>query len=173
MSTTVRVGASAVGTDGVSGRRNRRRRTLPDPICGDTTDFVTVCVADALRHGCAACRCRLPELAAGTGSVDGKNGSGYVRGPHRYDGLLDRQGRDLEFWLRRLQVPTTASWTLNAAGQTTGGYCGPDRDPAGLAEYRFGTVRRALCSDMVTTRTADGTLVPGAVITGTRIGFGR
>lgn len=159
---------SAVGTMVYPGVAPATISASPDPIRGDTTDYVTVCVADALGIPLRGMQVSFKfELAAGTGSVDGKSGSGT------FANLTDTTGCSTGKVVTS-GVPATPSGgpnsklTLSAAGQMTSVgiavqiailQVSPNTVSVPAAE------RSAAIT--VTTRTAEGALVPGAVINGT------
>ncbi len=159
---------SAVGTMVYPGVAPATISASPDPIRGDTTDFVTVCVADALGIPLRGMQVSFKfELAAGTGSVDGKNGSGT------FGDLTDTTGCSTGKVVTS-GVPATPSagpnskLTLNAAGQTTSVGIAVQIATLQVSPNTVSVPSAGRSAAItVTTRTADGTLVPGAVITGT------
>lgn len=140
----------------------------PDPIIGDTTDQVTVCVADALGIPLRGLQVSFQfDLAAGTGSVDGQSGSGT------FTNLTDLNGCSTGTVVTT-GVPATpadgpnSKLNLGAAGQTTSVGIVVEVATLQVAPNNVSVPaagRTAVIT--VTARTADGTAVPGAVITGT------
>lgn len=140
----------------------------PDPILGDATDHVTVCVADALGIPLRGLQVSFQfQLAGGTGSVDGQSGSGT------FGSLTDLNGCSTGTVVTS-GVPASpaagpdSKLNLAAAGQTTS---------VGIA-VQVATLQVSpnsvsvpaagkTASITVTARTASGALVPGALVTGT------
>lgn len=140
----------------------------PDPIRGDTTDYVTVCVADALGIPLRGMQVSFKfELAGGTGSVDGSNGSGL------FAALTDTSGCSTGKVVTS-GVPATPSegpnskLMLGAAGQTTSVGIAVQIATLQVSPNTVSVPAAGRSTAItVTTRTAEGVPVPGAVITGT------
>jgi hypothetical protein len=140
----------------------------PDPILGDTTDQVTVCVADALGIPLRGLQVSFQfDLAAGTGSVDGQSGSGA------FTNLTDLNGCSTGTVVTS-GVPATpadgpnSKLNLAAAGQTTSVGIVVDVATLQVAPNSVSVPTAGRTTVItVTARTADGIAVPGAVITGT------
>ena len=140
----------------------------PDPILGDTTDHVTVCVADALGIPLRGLEVSFEfDLAAGTGSVDGQSGNGSFSSLTGINGCATGT-------VVTTGVPATpadgpnSKLNLSAAGQTTSVGIAVQVATLQVSPNSVSVPAAGITKSItVTARTADGVLVPGAVITGT------
>jgi hypothetical protein len=141
---------------------------FPDPILGDTTTTVTVCVADALGIALRGQQVSFQfALAAGTGSVDGKAGAGTFAHLTGLDGCATGN-------VVTSGVPASASGAnsgtlnLSAAGQQAKvgvvvEIAALQVSPNSVSVPKAGNTT----SIKVTALTASGTPVPNTAITGT------
>lgn len=140
----------------------------PDPILGDTTDHVTVCVADALGIPLRGLQVSFQfDLAGGTGSVDGTSGSGTFSHLTDLSGCATGEVVTSGVPASTAGEDPSSKLNLSAAGQTVSVGISVEVATLQVAPNSVSVPKAGSTTSItVTARTANGTLVPGAAIDG-------